>query len=55
MAAVVLQGPAHSAPERIVGPFPTTGAATAWAENHAWPGGYSVAQSLTRPDDAGPA
>jgi hypothetical protein len=51
MAAVVLQGPADTAPERIVGPFVTVGEATEWAESHPRPGGYSVAQELTPPDD----
>lgn len=51
MAAVVLQGPANTAPERIIGPFATMGEATQWAESHLRPGGYSVAQDLTPPDD----
>jgi hypothetical protein len=47
--AVVLQGPANTAPERIVGPFPTMDEATEWAERHQRPDGYSVAQVLTSP------
>jgi hypothetical protein len=50
MAAVVLQGPANTAPERIIGPFATMGEATSWAQNRPRPGGYSVAQDLTPPD-----
>jgi hypothetical protein len=50
MAAVVLQGPANTAPEWIVGPFATTDEATAWARSHPRPDGYSVAQELTPPD-----
>ena len=49
MAAVVLQGPANTAPERIIGPFATTGDATEWARLHPRDGGYSVAQELTPP------
>lgn len=49
MAAVVLQGPAHTAPERIIGPFPSVDEAAAWALAHPRPGGYSVAQDLTPP------
>jgi hypothetical protein len=49
--AVVLQGPANSAPERIIGPFPTVEAATDWAQRHPRAGGYSVAQELTAPAD----
>jgi hypothetical protein len=51
MAAVVLQGPANTAPERIMGPFASMGEATTWAQSHPRPGGYSVAQDLTPPDD----
>ena len=50
MAAVVLQGPANTAPERIIGPFATTDEATTWARDHPRQGGYSVAQELTPPD-----
>jgi hypothetical protein len=52
MAAVVLQGPANSAPERIVGPFATMDEAAAWAGRHPRPGGYSVTQELSPPDGA---
>ena len=51
VAAVVLQGPAHSAPDLIVGPFTTGGEAADWARRHPRAAGYSVAQELTDPDD----
>jgi hypothetical protein len=51
MAAVVLQGPANSAPERIVGPFATEAEAWEWALGHPRQDGYSVAQELTAPRD----
>jgi hypothetical protein len=51
MPAVVLQGPANTAPERIVGPFATMDEATAWATRQLRPGGYSVAQEPSPPDD----
>ena len=47
MAAVVLQGPANTAPEVIVGPFDSLTDAETWALEHPRPGGYSVAQELT--------
>jgi hypothetical protein len=47
MAAVVLQGPANTAPEVIVGPFDSLADAENWALEHPRPGGYSVAQELT--------
>ena len=50
-SAVVLQGPANSAPEAIVGPFESMATARAWAEAHPRDGGYSVAQELTAPTD----
>jgi hypothetical protein len=50
VAAVVLQGPANTAPERIIGPFGTADEATTWARDHPRRGGYSVAQELTPPD-----
>jgi hypothetical protein len=53
MAAVVLQGPANTAPERIIGPFATADEATTWALNHPRRGGYSVAQDMTPPDAYG--
>jgi len=46
MAAVVLNGPANSAPNSIVGPFATMQEAEAWAEEHQRADGYSVAQEL---------
>jgi hypothetical protein len=53
MAAVVLQGPANTAPERIIEPFAAVDEATTWAGDHPRPGGYSVAQELTPPDASG--
>jgi hypothetical protein len=50
MAAVVLQGPANSAPERIIGPFPSMDEAKEWARKHPRAAGYSVAQELTDAD-----
>jgi hypothetical protein len=47
MAAVVLRGPANSAPEIIIGPFPSLRDAEDWAREHPRAGGYSVAQQLT--------
>ena len=43
MAAVVLRGPANTAPEALVGPFPTLHEAEEWARGH----------QLTPPDDPG--
>jgi hypothetical protein len=51
MSAVVLQGPANTAPELIVGPFPSMDEATEWAREHPRDGGSSVAQALTDPVD----
>ena len=53
MAAVVLRGPANTAPEALVGPFPTLHEAEEWARGHQRPDGYSVVQELTPPDDPG--
>jgi hypothetical protein len=47
MAAVVLQGPEHAAPEVIVGPFDTMIDAQRWAAAHPREGGYSVPVELT--------
>jgi hypothetical protein len=47
MAAVVLRGPANSAPEVIIGPFYSLRDAEDWAREHPRAGGYSVAQELT--------
>jgi len=49
MLAVVLQGPANTAPETIVGPFASITEAEAWATAHPRHGGYSVAKELTGP------
>ena len=38
MAAVVLQGPANTAPERIIGPFASADEAAAWARGPPPPG-----------------
>jgi hypothetical protein len=51
VSAVVLQGPANSAPERIVGPFAGMDEATEWADRHQRPDGYSIAQALSAPGD----
>jgi hypothetical protein len=51
MAAVVLRGPANSAPESIVGPFAGLQEAQEWAEAHPRDGGYSVAQELIGIDE----
>jgi hypothetical protein len=48
--AVVLRGPANSAPELIVGPFASAAEAEGWAVAHPREGGYSVAQELTDPN-----
>jgi len=53
MAAVVLRGPANTAPEALVGPFLTLHEAEEWARGHQRPDGYSVAHELTPPDDPG--
>jgi hypothetical protein len=47
MAAVVLRGPANSAPEVIIGPFDSLRDAEDWALQHPRVGGYSVAQEMT--------
>jgi hypothetical protein len=49
MATVVLRGPANTAPESIVGPFPSMTEAEDWARAHPREGGYRVAQALTDP------
>jgi hypothetical protein len=51
VAAVVLRGPANTAPESIVGPFASRAEAEEWAAAHPRPGGYSVAEELTDPTD----
>jgi hypothetical protein len=58
MSAVVLRGPADTAPESIVGPFAALAEAEEWAASHPRTGGYSVAQELVDPDhfsEASPA
>lgn len=47
--AVVLRGPANTAPERIVGPFASLDEAEEWAQSHPRQGGYCVAEVLTDP------
>jgi len=49
MAAVVLRGPANTAPDSIVGPFASVEEAEDWARSHPRDGGYSVAQELSAP------
>jgi hypothetical protein len=49
MPAVVLQGPANTAPETIVGPFVSMTEAEEWATTHPRQGGYSVAMELSAP------
>lgn len=51
MVAVVLRGPANTAPEAIVGPFDTLDEAEQWSQDHPRHGGYSVAEELTSPDN----
>jgi hypothetical protein len=53
MSAVVLRGPSNAAPESIVGPFSSMDEAVQWAQEHPRDGGYSVAQEITDPVDAG--
>jgi hypothetical protein len=55
MPAVVLRGPANTAPESIIGPFATLQAAAEWATAHPREGGYCVAEELTSPDAFDPA
>jgi hypothetical protein len=50
MAAVVLRGPANTAPESIVGPFQTMEEAEGWARAHPRQGGYCLAQALSAPN-----
>jgi hypothetical protein len=52
MVAVVLHGPANTAPESIIGPFRSMNEAEGWAKAHPRDGGYCVAQELTDPDEA---
>jgi hypothetical protein len=47
--AVVLRGPTNTAPESIVGPFPSMKEAEQWALGHPRDDGYCVAQELTDP------
>jgi hypothetical protein len=54
MVAVVLRGPANTAPEAIVGPFDSLGEAERWSHDHPRHGGYCVAEELTAPDDVHP-
>jgi hypothetical protein len=49
MVAVVLRGPANTAPECIVGPFVSLAEAEDWARDHPREGGYCVAEALTDP------
>jgi hypothetical protein len=54
MAAVVLRGPANTAPEAIVGPFESLDEAKRWSRDHPRHGGYCVAEELTAPDGVHP-
>ncbi len=49
--AVVLRGPANTAPESSYGPFADLGDAERWAEAHQRDDGYCVAQELIEPGD----
>ncbi|MGO8872335.1 MAG: hypothetical protein ACLQPH_13215 [Acidimicrobiales bacterium] len=51
MRAVVLRGPANTAPESSYGPFADLGDAERWAEAHQRDDGYCVAQELIEPGD----
>ena len=50
MAAVVLRGPANTAPEQIVGPFATMEEVEKWSQENPRQGGYCVSQELESPD-----
>jgi hypothetical protein len=51
MAAVVLCGEAHHAPDHVYGPFDTLGGAERWADSRSRrPGRYAVAMALDSPD-----
>ncbi len=52
MTAVVLRGPSNTAPETIVGPFPSMTEAEEWTQAHPRDNGYCVAQELTDPAKA---
>ena len=55
MAYVVLCGPAHHAPDRIVGPFEASDDAARYAEGHPGaPERYAVVESLTPPSTERP-
>ncbi len=54
MVAVVLRGPANTAPEAIVGPFVSLAAAEEWALAHPREGGYCVAERVTDPGGMAP-
>jgi hypothetical protein len=53
VAAVVLRGPANTAPDAIVGPFASLADAEEWARAHPRDG-YCVAQELVGPADFDP-
>ena len=51
MAAIVLCGEAHAAPDRVVGPFETLEQAEEWAARQpGQPARYAEAMPLTEPD-----
>jgi hypothetical protein len=49
VVAVVLRGPANTAPESIVGPFASMTEAEEWARAHPREGGYCIAEPVTDP------
>ena len=49
--AVVLRGPANTAPESIFGPFASLTEAEDWARAHPRESGYCVAEELTSPNE----
>jgi hypothetical protein len=52
MAYVVMCGPAHTAPDKIVGPFESRDDADRWAEQQpGQPERYAEVQELTPPPD----
>jgi hypothetical protein len=52
MTAVVLCGDAHTAPDRVVGPFATLDQAQAWASKQpGQPARYAAVMDLTPPEN----
>ena len=53
MAAIVLCGEAHTAPDLVVGPFDTLAEAEDWAKGQpGQPARYAAPMTLTTPDQA---